>query len=469
MPTSRLPHHRATAMLDLGFTAFLGAFLALGLRRPFLWVLAYCYVDILAPQKISWGILSILPISLIVFVAAFGGWLVADDKRNSRFTLRQGLLLLLLMWCGYTTLGADFPLEAADKWSWVWKAMVFAMFMPLTLTTRLRIEATALVMVLSAGAIIIGGGIKTAAGGGGYGMLRLFVNDNTGLYEGSIISCIAVAIIPLIVWLARHGTIFPPERRVTVFAAALCFACLLIPVGTQARTGLICIALLAVLSLRNAKRRFLYASLTVAASLIAVPFLPASFTARMSTIENHQSDESASTRLAVWRWTWDYVQDHPLGGGFDAFRGNSIRYNTCQTESSGSTTAVETSLVVDKGRAYHSSYFEMLGEQGFPGLFLWLWLHALGIWQMERIRRRWNLRGDPDAQWQAPLANALQLAQIIYLCGSLFLGIAFQPFVLMLIGLQCGLWSYLKRTDSVQAVPIRRKPALTPLKAVAAD
>ena len=192
MPTSRLPHHRATAMLDLGFTAFLGAFLALGLRRPFLWVLAYCYVDILAPQKISWGILSILPISLIVFVAAFGGWLVADDKRNSRFTLRQGLLLLLLMWCGYTTLGADFPLEAADKWSWVWKAMVFAMFMPLTLTTRLRIEATALVMVLSAGAIIIGGGIKTAAGGGGYGMLRLFVNDNTGLYEGSIISCSVV-------------------------------------------------------------------------------------------------------------------------------------------------------------------------------------------------------------------------------------------------------------------------------------
>jgi hypothetical protein len=31
--------------------------------------------------------------------------------------------------------------------------------------------------------------------------------------------------------------------------------------------------------------------------------------------------------------------------------------------------------------------------------------------------------------------------------GALFVGIAYQPFVLMLIGVQNGLWSYLKRTE----------------------
>ena len=41
-------------MLDLALTAFALVLLALGLRRPFLWVLAYLYVDIVAPQKISY-------------------------------------------------------------------------------------------------------------------------------------------------------------------------------------------------------------------------------------------------------------------------------------------------------------------------------------------------------------------------------------------------------------------------------
>jgi O-antigen ligase len=436
-------------MLDIAFAAYLCGLLVLGVRRPFIWVLAYLYVDIVAPQLISWGFLSSLPVSLIVFLAAFGGWLVFDDKRDTRINHRQVLLFLLLAYCAYTTyIAADFPEEALGKWEWVWKALIFAIFLPLTLRTRLRIEAATLVMVLSAAAIIVSGGIKTALGGGGYGTLRLLVDNNTGLYEGSIISTVAIAIIPLIVWLARHGTIYRPNWRVWVFAICLIFACILMPVGTQARTGLVCLAFLCVISLRSVQRRFLYLGLMGAAGLMALPFLPQSFTDRMSTIENHQSDQSASTRIAVWKWTLDYVAAHPMGGGFEAYLANKLEYHTVDAETSGSTTMVTKEKVEDEGRAYHSSYFEMLGEQGFPGLFLWLWIQAAGLWQMERIRRRWQGREEPDHRWKAPLANALQQAHLVYLVGSLFVGIAYQPFVLMLIGVQCGLWTYLRRLDA---------------------
>ena len=80
---------------------------------------------------------------------------------------------------------------------------------------------------------------------------------------------------------------------------------------------------------------------------------------------------------------------------------------------------------------------------------------------MERIRRRFRNRTEPGERWQAPLANALQQAQIVYLAGSLFVGIAYQPFIYMLIGLQCGPWSYLKRTARPdQPVAVRpRGPA----------
>ncbi|HQN55122.1 MAG TPA: DUF5935 domain-containing protein, partial [Novosphingobium sp.] len=54
----RLPRPESCRVLDLAITAFTLVLLAAGLRRPFLWVLAYLYIDILLPQKISWSLLA---------------------------------------------------------------------------------------------------------------------------------------------------------------------------------------------------------------------------------------------------------------------------------------------------------------------------------------------------------------------------------------------------------------------------
>ena len=338
-----------------------------------------------------------------------------------------------------------------EKWNWVWKALVFASFLPLLLRTKLRIEATILTILLCASALIVAGGVKTAAGGGGYGSLVILIDDNSGLFEGSIISCVAITIIPLILWLTKHGTVFKPDWKVRIYACALIFACLLIPVGTQARTGIICIAVLGILLLRYARHRMLYLGTAALVGLAALPFLPASFTERAGTIKNYQADESASTRIAVWAWTWKYVQHHPFGGGFDVYRQNRIHYDIAGSDTSSA------KKIVDNGRAFHSSYFEMLGEQGFPGLIVWLIIHIGGVWRMEIISRVYRKRNRTDEAWVAPLATALQNSQIIYLVGSLFVGIAFQTFFYMLIAVQISLDSYLAR---------RRKEAVwRPMKA----
>jgi probable O-glycosylation ligase (exosortase A-associated) len=318
-------------------------------------------------------------------------------------------------------------------------------------------EALALTLVLCASALIVTGGIKTLAGGGGYGLMVLLLDIDSGLYESSIISCVAIAIIPLILWLANHGTIFKPDWRVRTYAAALVFACLLIPVGVQARTGLVCVAVLAILLLRTAKRRMLYLLGAATLGLVTIPFLPASFTNRMETIKDYKTDESASTRIAVWKWTWEFVQTHPMGGGFNAYIQNKIRYTMPVIDDNGFDTGeVDSGEVIDKGRAYHSSYFEMLGEQGFPGLIIWLLIHVGGVWRMEAIMRIYKKRGREDEAWVIPLARALQNAQIIYLVGSLFVGIAFQPFVYMMVAMQISLDTYLARR--------RKESAWRPIK-----
>ena len=452
-------------MRDLVFVVFLAALFGMGLRRPFLLVCAYVYIDIVSPQRLTYMLLNTVPISLIAVVMAVGGWLLMDDKTDSRFAPRQGLIIALLLYCWATTMGADFPLDAKDKWDWVWKCLAFAAFLPLTLRTRLRIEALLLFMILSAGAIIIVGGIKTAAGGGGYGQLDLMVNNNSGLYEGSTISTVAIAIIPLIAWFMRWGTIFPPDWKVKGFCLCLIFACLLIPIGTSTRTGTLCTVLVALLSLRNTKRKLLYVSAIVGVGLMAIPFLPASFTDRMSTIKKHDADESASTRLAVWQWTMDYAKAHPFGGGFEAYRGNHIRYEIKKADgASGGAPAVADQAVTDKARGYHSAYFEMLGEQGYLGLALWLAISIAGLFRMEVLRRRYRDPAGPFG-WAGPLAAALQTAHLVYLLGAAFIAIAFQPFVYMLIGAQIGLDTYLaRRRSEATKAPMRtvRTPAAVP-------
>ena len=458
-------------MRDLAFVGFLLALIGMGLRRPFLLVLAYVYIDIVAPQRLTYFLLNVVPISLIAVALAVGGWLLADDKAHSRFAPRQAMILMLLLYCLGTTLSADFPVEALDKWDWVWKCLAFAAFLPLTLRTRLRIEALLLVMILSAATIIIVGGIKTlASGGGGYGQLDLMVSNNSGLYEGSTISTVAIAIVPLLFWFMKHGTVFPPEWRVKLFCLALMFACLLIPVGTSTRTGLLCIGLVALLSLRTVKRKALYITTLGVCALVAVPFLPSAFTERMNTIKTYQADESASTRLAVWKWTIDYAREHPFGGGFEAYRGNHIRYEIKKVDGAPTSSAapaapdaaplpVADKLTMDKARAYHSAYFEMLGEQGYPGLALWLAISLIGLVRMEVLRRRYR---DPAGEfaWAGQLASALQTAHFVYLLGAGFIAIAFQPFIYMLIGAQIGLDTYLARRRAEQSFrPIRRSPA----------
>ncbi|MEZ5680795.1 MAG: putative O-glycosylation ligase, exosortase A system-associated [Erythrobacter sp.] len=435
-------------MLDVVLLLFLGALILLGLRRPFIWVLAYLYVDIVAPQKIGWVILPSVQASLITFVLAFAGFALLDNKKGVRFTPRQAVLLLLLIWCGITTQFADFPESAAMKWSWVWKSMLFALFLPLAVRTRLRLEAAVAVCVLSLAAIVISGGMKTLFGGGGYGMLVTLSSDNAGIYEGSTLSTVTIASIPLIWWLARHGTLFPARTKpVMLFALGLTFASLLIPIGTQTRTGLLCIAFLGALMMRTVKHRFLYAALAGVLALITLPFLPQAYQERISTISNHQSDQSASTRVEVWKWTLEYVAESPMGGGFDSYLGNSIRYETVDQVQEGSVVRTERHEVVDEGRAFHSAYFEVLGEQGFPGFILWALLHLSGLVSMERLRRRGMASDDPDMKRWGALANSLQQVQLIYLLGALFVGIAYQPFILIVLGLQIALSTIVKNSD----------------------
>lgn len=451
-------------MRDAFLIGFLVAILLAGFRRPFLFVLAYIYVDIVSPQRLSYYLLSSIPVSLIVFVAAFLGWAMSDDKSMSKPTPRQILLILLLTLCGYTTITADFPGPAAEKWDWVWKALVFSIFMPMTLYTRVRIEGVLMFMLLCLSSIAVVGGAKTLAGGGGYGTLNLMVANNSGMYESSTVSTFAICSIPLILYMAKYSTIVRPSAFSRIYWYSLCFACMLIPIGTQTRTGLLCLVLAAVLELRAAKRRMLYLGIVGAIVVAGIPFLPKSYTQRMDTIQGYKGDASAATRLAVWKWTLDYSKTHPFGGGFNAYMSNKLTIDMSYKTADGTVVKV---IGYDAGRAFHNSYFEMLGEQGYPGLGLFLLVHLVGIFRMEAIRRSYRKEEGANA-WISPLAAALQHAHLIYMLGCSFVGIAFQPYIYYIIAVEIGFDRYVQAYVKKRAWnPFRKRKRETDMEAQA--
>ena len=188
----------------------------------------------------------------------------------------------------------------------------------------------------------------------------------------------------------------------------------------------------------------------------------------MSTIKTYKADESASTRLAVWEWTWDYVKDAPVGRRLRNVspEPDPLRHRDGRAATTDNAT-VDTSSTVDKARAYHSAYFEMLGEQGYPGLV------AVADDQPDRAGPD---GGDPPALPQGRRRTRrgsrrsparCRPAHLVYLLGAAFIAIAFQPFIYMLIGAQIGLDTYLarKRAEASFAADARKPAALRPAPA----
>jgi Family of unknown function (DUF5935) len=82
-------------MRDLFFVGYLGLLLLLAFKRPFLFTLVYAYVDIIAPQRLSYFLLNSIPLSLILFGLAFAGFMLSDDKKDVRISPRWTLLIIL--------------------------------------------------------------------------------------------------------------------------------------------------------------------------------------------------------------------------------------------------------------------------------------------------------------------------------------------------------------------------------------
>lgn len=418
------------------------SFLALGAAAPFVFGLGYVWVDTFTPQDIAYLILPDIPVSMIMAVATIGGYLLLDRKSPPSVNLIMVLTLLLAVWITIsTTFWAVVPGSAWNKWDFAFKTIVFSAFIPFIFRSRIQIESFLQIYLFSLVIQFVPGGLKTMISGGGYGASLGIVAGNSGLSEGSTLAAVSLMLVPIILYLRSHTKILPRSRLTDIGYIGLVVIAVAAAIGTYERTAVVGMLVLGCGVWLRARRKVLGAVIGAVAVSVIIFFSSSSWNERISTTSDYNKESSALGRLLVWQWTLEFVSTHPQGGGFNLYQIDRIEFP-------GTSAHPETTIVI--GKAFHSIYFEMLGEQGWVGLGLFLGLIGASLGTLQSVARR--TRRAKDMLWCTDLAYALQVSLVTLLACGAFIGIAFQPMLYYLFALSTCLRQYVRQVERLRPV-----------------
>lgn len=398
--------------------------LAMGFQASFIFVLGYVWVDIFTPQQLAFSIISSVPVSLILGLCVFVSFFRLPKDPFVRPRAVTWVTLFFGVWMTCTLAWAAVPSAALGKWDWAFKCVMFSALVPFFLRSRVHIEAMLWTLVVSGISHCIPFGLKVLISGGGYGKPLGLILSNHGLGEGSTLALIAVCLIPMCLYLYRHQTLIPYPRLSRLMLGGFIALAVLTAVGTYARTGLVALALLSLLLIMRSKSKFTYMFLVALGVAFVASIASDQWIGRMGTIGDN-TEGSAMGRVGVWLWTLEYVATHPWGGSFEVYRINTSKLLLAD----GNTLDVA-------GKAFHSVYFEVLGETGVPGFVCFTLLAFLTRNVFSRLARQPSAIEDA---WLADLARNLLFTLYIFLAGGAFVGIGFQSFFYYLVALGMAL------------------------------
>jgi len=404
-------------------------FMLKGFRSPFIALAGVIWVDLYKPQLLAQSFLLEKPLSLLM--TAFFMFVLATNMKQVRRP-NSGLFIVLvpafMIWITLTTIYSMFPEMAWVKHDVAFKTILFAYFIPFVLGERKHVELFLWVIMGSLGSYMLTAGAKATLGGGGYGVN--LINDHPGMTwnEGSTLANQAISMLPLLYFCA-NGSLLVLARvhlKKVLFGFGIC--CFMVLIGTQARTGLVALAVLIVMTMVYSKHRLKLVLLVVLAPLVAFPLLPAEFTDRMSTLSDTKKESSAHGRVVVWRWTFDFANEHPIfGGGFYAYLANAGQLGQYSKFD-------EVEIETEGGKAFHNIFIEVLGEHGYVGLlmFVTIIVHTL------LISRRLS-RDSAAPPWMRLLGLCVFVSTTVYCVGGMFIGVAFYPWIYYMYGLTVSL------------------------------
>jgi putative inorganic carbon (HCO3(-)) transporter len=415
------------------------SFLGLSTSAPFVATLGYVWVDTFGPQNVAYILLNQMPVAMIMGAVAFVGYLLLDRRSPPRPSLEMLLMAAMVVWINITMIWAQVPAAAWEKWDWAFKTLAFATFIPFVIRSRIQIEAFAQTYVFSLAANFMPFGAKTLLSGGGYGVNLGLAQGNSGLAEGGLLSTVCLMAVPLALYLSTNSQLLPRMKLLPLVYWIIAGLAVATAIGTYERSALLGLVALGIYMWVRSRHKLGFGIVAIAVACLVIYATSSAWNERIATIG--AEDSSSNIRILVWRWTLEFTATHPLGGGFQTYLIDHI-------EIAGTG---DTPPIVQFGRAFHSIYFEMLGEQGYPGLAIFLLLTGVTFVKLRRLAKK--TRNHPELGWIAGLADALQSGLAVFMISGAFVGIAFQPMYWYFIAMGVSLNAYMWRVENQQPEP----------------
>jgi len=390
------------------------------MMRPWIGILVWTWLSLMSPHKYCWGFAARFPVAAVVAAAILVGVIVSRDRQPLPAAWQNRVVIVLWFFFGLTTATAFFPEDARGRLLQVSKEFIMIFSTLLVINDRRKYLYLVVMMALSIGLVGFKGGLFTVLTAGRYlvyGPPGSFIADNN---DAALAFCITLPFcyfMPRLLkvvkdpppWAHYFGKVMPV---ITVFLSIAI-------IGTYSRGGFITLAAVIVGLTWRSRYRVVVAVTVAIALVVGAGFVTTQWKARMGTIQTAETkDASFRGRLGAWKTARNIAAERPfVGGGFHSFQGWVWDVY---------------SPPEGVGHDVHSIYFQMLGEQGYPGLVLFLVLLFGSFFEAGHLRAKARRMGNEEIEVYATM---IQISLGAYALGGAALGRAYWDYFYDLIGL----------------------------------
>lgn len=397
-------------MRDILVTLIVFASLPYIFKRPYLGAVMWVWISVMNPHSQGWGFARSYPFAAIIAVVTVVSLLTTKEERSLPKSPITGAFIAFLAWMSVTTLFAIHgPGAAYDQWIKVHKIFGMTLVIMMIMKERKHIEGVIWSIVISIGYYGVKGGIFTIRSGGGE---KVWGPEGTFIDGNNEIALALIMVIPLMYYL-----LLQMKKRWQRYAfIASMGLCALASLGSYSRGALLAFVAMSTVLWLKSKNKVRLGILMAVAIPVMVLFMPPQWFSRIDSIHDYKEDGSAMGRINAWHMAFNLASDRPLGGGFEIYDAEVFNLYA---------------PVPRDIHAAHSIYFQVLGEHGFVGLFIYLAIGVLswrcGSWVAKRSK------GHPELKWASDLATMIQVSLLGFAVGGAFLSLVYfdVPYYLM--------------------------------------
>lgn len=418
-------------MRDAVLLALLPVLLYAMLQRPFI-ALAMCpWTALFFPNGWVYGLAGSIRYNLLFAGVTVLTYLMQKNKPRFQLTGLGALVILFFFWTTLTTATSiGIPEVAWEYWNRFLKVVVLFVFIVAIVEKKLHIDVLLWGIVLSIGFYGNLEALKYLASGGNHMIAGI---RGHVLYDRNELALAFVMTLPICVYLLEEYG----HRSRLLQLGLIGTMCLLVVavIGTQSRGGFLALLTLAGYLFLKSERKLLLSAIAVVLIIVLANVVPSDWTARIDTIESANEDASFMGRVVAWKLSFIMAMQHPFfGGGFKSLETLTVWLNLVSHFHEYPWFYTGDSLPPTHfARAAHSVYFQVLGEHGFVGLFIYLTCLALAWRKAGRAAKTIRRAGGPT--WLVTLSTMIQLSTFAFAFGGSALSFAYFDLIFTLFGL----------------------------------